>query len=87
MVYNPVSLVLPGTNPRYVLVHPQKKKKMKQKNTKKGKGKERHRKEGNEKKSKRSKNALKAQAESLGGKVAVCWYDQSCDDQSCDVSS
>ena len=28
---------------------------------------------------KRSKQALRAQAESLGDNVAVGWYDQSCD--------
>ena len=44
------------------------KKKRKNKNTRKEK-----------KERKRSKQALRAQAESVGGKVAVCWYDQSCD--------
>ena len=30
-------------------------------------------------KKKRSKHVLRAQVESLGDKVAVCWHDQSCD--------
>ena len=30
-------------------------------------------------KKKRSKHALRAQAESLGDKIAVCWYDPCCD--------
>ena len=33
----------------------------------------------NGKERKRRKQALRAQAESLGDKVAVCWYDQFCD--------
>ena len=58
---------------------PEKKVKEKAKNTTEEKEKKRHRKQGKWWKEKRSKHALRAQAESLGDKVAVCWYDQSSD--------
>ena len=58
--------------------NPKKKKKRKKKNTKK----ERKRKETEQKEKQRNKNgskhALRAQAESLGGVIPNCWYDQSC---------
>ena len=53
------------------------KKRKKKKNTKKEKKGKYTEKE--KKKRTRSKQALRAQAEFLGDKVAVCWYDQSCD--------
>ena len=52
-------------------VHP--KKKMPKKGKKARKRKEKKRNRNN------NKHALRAQAESRGDKVAVCWYDQSCD--------
>ena len=55
---------------------PEKKKRKKKKH---GEEKEDTQKRRKRKERKRSKRALRAQAESLGDKVAVGWYDQSCD--------
>ena len=74
MVFHPVSLaskLYQGTNPWYVLVHPKKRRKGKiKKNTKKKKTGKYADKKGREKERKRSKQALRAQAESLGDKIA-----------------
>ena len=64
-----------------------KKNKRKIKNTKK----ERKGKDTGKKETKRKKKTKQTCAEGAGrvprDKVAVCWYDQSCDDQSCDAFS
>ena len=74
-LWNTVSYDLHPNNARNISmgknVHP--KKKMPKKGKKARKRKEKKRNRNN------NKHALRAQAESRGDKVAVCWYDQSCD--------
>ena len=58
---------------------PGKKRKGKKKRHEEGKENKLHRNVGKKKEEKRSKHALRAQAEPQGDEVAVCWYDGSCD--------
>ena len=73
-MYHPVSLATKSyqEHSHGMCVHPKKRRLKKDEN-------KRNRKETKETKMKQKRRCTRAQAESRGDKVAVCWYDQSYD--------